>query len=110
MSQEIYCCPLQSTAFENCQGCPLKLEDGGKIYCCYATRNFIFTGKAAELGVFPIVHPREVYRAELRYATENGRRVMQLNIADLEGTKETSQVPLDGIATDSLPRFKRRRR
>ena len=57
-----------------------------------------------------IVHPREVYRAELRYATENGRRVMQLNIADLEGTKETSQVPLDGIATDSLPRFKRRRR
>ena len=108
---ECYFCPLQETAFENCSGCPFLSSEGGRHFCHLATRNFFYEGKACELGIFPLVYAREYHCAEVRFINEGGKKVAQINLADLEGTEETRQA---NIAMDSKPcklsYFKRRKR
>lgn len=111
---DCYCCPLENTAYPDCRDCPFHTVEDGKHWCHMASKNFCYTGKACELGVFPIVYPSTIYRAELRYVVKDGVEVVQLNVADLEGTKETSQEPIKRImaalAFDKLPKFRRRRK
>lgn len=111
---EVYSCPLECTAFENCRGCPFKTQEGGKYYCHLGSKNFMYSGKAAKMGIFPLIFPSEVHRVELRYVMQSGKEVSQINIGDLANTKETSQVPvkevMSAIAMDCLPRFRKRKR
>lgn len=113
MSNELtnYFCPLQEAAFVACEGCPFLTSEGGKWYCHLASKNFMFDDRAAALGLFPIVFPREYHCAEIRFITQGGEKVAQINTANLEGTEETQQKSL---AMDSKPcklsYFRRRKR
>lgn len=106
-----YFCPLQETAFPACSGCPFLSNEGGRFFCHLATKNFLFDEETSKTGVFPIVYPREVHCAEMRFVEQGGEKVSQINIADIQGTKETLQKPpaMDG-KPGKLPFFKRRKK
>ena len=109
-----YACPLENVAFEACQGCPFRTREDGKYWCHLASKNFMYDSKACDLGLFPLIFPREYHVAELRYVQEDGRTVSQINVGDLDGTKESTQAPVkdlvEKLASDSLPKFRKRRR
>lgn len=111
MSKAIYVCPLESTGFPLCKGCPFFTEEQGKLWCHCASLNFAYE-KESKSGVYPLIYPSEVHCAELRYAEQDGQTVVQMNFDDLAGTKETAQVPvsdlLSAIVTDALPKFRRK--
>ena len=110
VKSECYACPLENLAFENCQGCPFHTREGGKDWCHLATLNFAYDGKPCELGLFPVVFAREYHKAELRYVMQDGVKVAQINVSDLEGTGRTSQEPVSKLAADKMPSFRRRKK
>ena len=109
-----YACPLENTAFPLCQGCPFFTEEHGTFWCHLASKNFCYDKAVSDVGVFPMIFPSEVHKAELRYVMENGEKVVQLNVGDLEGTTETAQDNvsdvMSAIVMDTLPRFSKRKK
>ena len=99
-----YSCPIQED-HPTCEGCFMLTKEEGKFWCHYASPNFIYSDKAEEKGVFPVIFPERVFTAEVRFVNENGKRVSQINIGDLEGKPATCQGDIEAIkaAWDSKP-------
>ena len=115
MAKQVYVCPLQETAFPLCNGCPFLSEESGTYYCHLATPNFMFEGKICDIGVFPLIYPTEVYKAEIRFLTgSDGEAIAQLNVAEIEKLEPTSQDAVSDvmskIAMDALPKFTKRKK